>query len=76
MMKSKMLILWAALWYQCRQKIFRRGYAEGERVLLPRKKTERPFDFDKWWPIDGDAVRCGNTAEFRAKIQELRRAEG
>lgn len=75
-MKNRIIIAWAAIWYLLAVK--RRGCAEGHRVLLPRKKEERPFDFNKWWPIDLTPVpaRSGNTAEFRAKIRELRREEG
>lgn len=75
-MKNRIIIAWAAIWYLLAVK--RRGYAEGHRVILRKEPERKPFDWAKWQPIDLTPVpaRSGNTAEFRAKIQELRREEG
>ena len=75
-MKTNLLKAWSAVWYLLAIK--RRGCAEGHRVILRKEPEQKPFDWAKWQPIDQTPVpkRSGNTAEFRAKIQELRRMEG
>lgn len=75
-MKNRILVAWTSLWYLFAIK--RRGCVEAQRVILPQKPKRKPFDWAKWHPIDMTPVpeRRGNTAEFRAKIQTLRRADG
>lgn len=75
-MKNRILVTWTSIWYLLAIK--RRGYVEGHRVILRKKPEQKPFDWAKWQPIDQTPVptRSGNTAEFRAKIKELRRMEG
>lgn len=73
-MKTNLLIVWSAVWYLLAVK--RRRCVEGHRVILQKEPERKPFDYNKWQPIDLTPVpaRSGNTAEFRAKIQQLRRA--
>lgn len=74
-MFNKLLLVWSSFWYLCVVKYKRRGCVEAYRVILPKKKVERPFNWEKYKPIDMTPVpsRKGNTKEFKLKIQELKR---